>query len=135
MPKFTSILGALVFVGALYVIGTNYATHHLEPAYTEPPPEFLSSKIATPYGANNYPLGDYSVERFTEILSKKKQDNGTFPEILGWSREDNVYTLHVLIKRKPDTYVFTHMLNIGDGEVSMLHGGVTRLGRVVRQLY
>jgi len=101
--------------------------------YIEPPAQFLESFVVTPFGANNFPLGRFSVQEFTEMLTRKQLDNGSFPEILGWSRDDNVYMLHVLFKRKALTFGFTHLLDKrSQGRHSYFEGGVGLLAAILR---
>ena len=112
---------------ATYVLQSSAQT------YMEPPDDFLTSSVVTPFGMNNYPFGQFSVLEFTEILAKKQLDNGSFPELLGWTISDNVYTLHVLLKDKSFGFVFTHLLDQrSQGQHSYLEGGLRLLAAIMR---
>ena len=76
---------------------------------------FLSSKVTTPIAMNAFPYGEFSVSQLVEKLKNKKLANGKTPEILGWEKNDNSYTLKVRMISSGHMIdiqlVFTHLLN------------------------
>lgn len=77
----------------------------------DPPEKFLNSLVVTPWGMNNFPLGEISVSEFVSKLAKRQLDNGRYPEIKGWTNSDNVYTLHVLFGENELEAIFVHLLS------------------------
>lgn len=78
------------------------------------PSKFLASKVITPIQTNSsaFPFGQISVKELTDKLQKKQLDNGRYIIINGWSINDNVYTLSLLMKHfKEIKLVFTHLLS------------------------
>lgn len=90
----------------------------------EPPKQFMESKIIIPLGMNSFPVGEFSVSEFKKKLSGKQLDNGKYPEIIGWTKNDNVYALEIKIKDNPFKFIFTHLLSTdqGSGKYSTMYG-------------
>jgi hypothetical protein len=83
--------------------------------------KFLTSTIGT---------SGTTVEEFIEIIHNARLSNGKHPTILGWSRNDNIYTLKV--RTTTDLkFTFEHLLNY-NGEASSLY--VTINGKPVDAL-
>ena len=93
--------------------------------FIEPPKDFLESTVTYRY---EHAPSDITVQRLAKSLARNQQDNGSYPEILGWTRDDNVYTLHALLKKDHYKFVFTHRLDRpSEGKKSYLEGGVAEL--------
>ena len=75
--------------------------------FIDPEKQFLGSELMVRAGVSEVGL---SVGQFVELLKKAQMDNGKTPEVQGWTREDNIYTLHVKMK-KPLELKFTHILS------------------------
>ena len=117
----------------LWIVGLGLVGWWLWPrAYIDPPPQFLESQIVTPLGMNNQPFGEITVGEFTTFLTKKKLTNGTFPAVLGWTQDDNVYTLYLDTTEGQSDFTFVHLLNY-DGRFSALEGGARVLARELRR--
>lgn len=85
--------------------------------FIDPEKQFLGSELMVRAGISEVGL---SVGQFVELLKKAQMDNGKTPEVQGWTREDNVYTLHVKMK-KPLELKFTHILSApANGAFSVL---------------
>lgn len=90
------------------------------PAFN-PDSQFMQSIIIVRPGILDF--GEQlTVERFLQIYANLILDNGKKPIIEGWSQQDNVHTLHVVVKGNPVAFTFTHILSPPQsGEVSFLH--------------
>lgn len=74
--------------------------------FVTPDDTFLQSELMVRAGISEVGL---SVGQFVEVLNLAKMDNGRSPELKGWTKEDNEYTLHVVMKQ-PVELKFTYML-------------------------
>ena len=100
------IIGALIYVAIA-----------MKPRYVQPDERFLQSELMVRPGISEVGL---SVSQFVEILQKVVMDNGKNPQVKGWIKNDNIYTLHVEMKR-PVELRFTHVLAPpADGKISVL---------------
>ena len=54
-----------------------------------PTEDFLNSKVSTPNGMNAFPFGLFSVKSLVAELKKTELSDGSFPRILGWSKNSN----------------------------------------------
>lgn len=102
----------------LAAIGTAiYLSLLAGPRYVQPNQDFLQSELMVRPGIRDV---GFSVGQFTELLKKAVMDNGNHPRIKGWSKDDNVYTLHLEMKQAVELQ-FTHVLAPpADGKVSVL---------------
>ena len=120
------------------VFGLIYRTFN--PIYVEPPEQFMQSLIHTPFGMNSFPFGEVSVAEFVSRLSKRALKTGQYPEIHGWTRDDNVYTLHVALGEGELEAIFIHLLNESVGGRTLsgfsyrIDGGEEEPGLALMQL-
>lgn len=97
--------GALLLM--LGVIGAViYTVVAMRPQYVQPDERFLRSELMVRPGISEVGL---SVGQFVEALKLAKMDNGRSPELKGWTKNDNEYTLSVVMKQ-PIELKFTHLL-------------------------
>jgi hypothetical protein len=86
-----------------------------------PDNNFMNSVVITYYGMNAFPFGEYSVKEFEKAIKSTVFSNGKHPIIKKWTKNDNVYTLHVDYDGENVKFVFTHLLN-QDGKASTMSG-------------
>lgn len=91
----------------------------LMPQFIMPPDNFLRSELLVRPGIANET--GTSVREFAALLESYQLDNGEALNLEGWSKSDNLYTLHLLIKREHVELKFLHDLS-GDhsGRYSLL---------------
>jgi uncharacterized protein YecT (DUF1311 family) len=108
--------GALLLI--LGVIGAViYAVLAMRPQYVQPDDRFLKSELMVRPGISEVGL---TVGQFVEVLQKSVMDNGKSPQLKGWTKEENEYTLHLVMKQ-PVELKFTHLLQPPvNGQASLL---------------
>lgn len=94
-------------------------------SYVNPEESFLKSELTVREGISETGL---TVGSFVKALEAVKMDNGKSPAVSGWTKSDNIYTLHVDMK-KPVEIEFVHMLN-QEGKVSLMKPVQTSEGEI-----
>ena len=94
--------------------------------YVNPDSSFLNSYVVTYFGQNAFPFGERTVQEFKNEVAATVMSNGNNPKIKGWTKNDNVYTLHTEFKDGNIQFIFEHMLN-RDGKISHMRGKVKGL--------
>ena len=89
--------------------------------YITPNSSFLNSIVITYFGMNAVPFGEYTVQEFKDAVESTVMTNGETPIVYGWTKDDNVYTLHVNYKGENVQFVFVHLLN-KEGKGSEMYG-------------
>lgn len=89
--------------------------------YIEPSNLFLNSLVVAYDGQNPFPFGENTVTTFINELSATILDSGQKVDLKGWTKEDNVYTLHVDYGGENIKFIFVHIVNEG-GKWSALLG-------------
>jgi len=89
--------------------------------YIQPDSSFLNSYVVTYFGQNAFPFGEYTVQEFKSAVASTILSNGKNPTIKGWTKNDNVYTLHTTFKEGTFQFIFEHMLN-REGKMSLMRG-------------
>ena len=93
--------------------------------YTTPPNEFLDSSICYPE-AISASMTTGTTKEFADGLILMISDDGTKPTVKGWTKKNNIYTVHFAMKGKKCTAVFRHILSSPElekeqwGKVSVL---------------
>lgn len=102
----------------LGVVGAGmYSSILMRPQYVQPDERFLNSELQVRLGFREIGL---SVGQFSELLQKAVMDDGKNPQVKGWTKKENEYTLHMVMKQ-PVELTFTHMLQPPlNGQVSLL---------------
>lgn len=94
-----------------------YAVLAMRPQYVQPDDRFLKSELMVRPGISEVGL---SVEQFVLVLEKAAMDNGKSPQLKGWTKEENEYTLHLVMKQAVELK-FTHFLQPPiNGQASLL---------------
>lgn len=108
--------GALLLI--LGVIGAViYTVLAMRLQYVQPDDHFLKSELMVRPGISEVGL---SVGQFVQVLEKAVMDNGKSPQMKGWTKEENEYTLHLVMKQ-PVELKFTHLLHPPiNGQASVL---------------
>jgi hypothetical protein len=94
-------------------------------SYIKPGESFLNSELTVREGISETGL---TVGSFVKALESIKMDNGKSPVVSGWSKDDNVYILHIQMK-EPVEIEFVHMLN-QEGKASLMKPVQTSEGEV-----
>ena len=89
--------------------------------YITPNNSFLNSVVITYFGMNAFPFSEYTVQEFKNAVTGTVMTNSKKPIIKGWTKNDNVYTLHVNYKGENVQFIFIHLLN-QEGKGSEMYG-------------
>ncbi|MBN2890863.1 MAG: hypothetical protein JXL97_03265 [Bacteroidales bacterium] len=90
-------------------------------SFISPNGSFLNSVVITYFGMNAFPFGEYTVQEFKDAVAGTVMTNGKNPIIKGWTKNDNIYTLHVNYQGETVKFVFIHLLN-KEGKGSEMYG-------------
>lgn len=92
--------------------------------YITPPEQFMHSTIILNMDMNKYPFGQITIEQFVRQLQGQPID-GAQPQIVGWTADDEEYTLHARVNEEKLEFEFSHLLSEADGagKLSAANGG------------
>lgn len=98
----------------------------------DPDPKFLQSVVMVRPGILD--LGDITVQQYVDRLKKVSLTDGSSPKSLGWTKQNNRYTLKLKMIEQYANLTFVHDLSAqSNGAVSLLLP-VTMAGKRVNAL-